>query len=92
MSQYRKILKKEPMLYETSEYLYGTREDKEDVVTIAAVFVMAPVMYHIAKILYEQRKLPIECRYLYGFRYAWRTAQYHLLGKESLHYICYRKR
>jgi len=45
-------------------------------------------MYHMAKVICEQKSLPLECRYLYCSRYALRTAQYHLLGEESLAYIC----
>lgn len=114
---YRRILKKEQRLFEAAGYLYDNGEKQKDIVSMAAVYVMAPVMYqfvewvlknavvagqkrlyflardgysmyHIAKIICEQRKLPIDCRYLYSSRYAWRTAQYHLIGEESLHYIC----
>lgn len=46
------------------------------------------LMYLTARILCEKQKLPIECRYLYCSRYAFRTAEYHLLGKDSLNYIC----
>lgn len=45
-------------------------------------------MYQVAKVLCEQLVLPIECKYLYGSRYAWRSAEYHLLGEESLNFIC----
>lgn len=45
-------------------------------------------MYEIARIICGKLRLPIECRYLYCSRYAWRSAEYHLLGKESLSYIC----
>ncbi len=45
-------------------------------------------MYNIAKIFCERLDLPIECRYLYCSRYAWRRAEYHLMGEECLHYIC----
>lgn len=45
-------------------------------------------MYEIAKIFCEQLQLPIECRYLYCSRYAWRHAEYHLLGEGCLEYIC----
>ena len=45
-------------------------------------------MYHVAKVLCEKAKLPIECKYLYCSRYALRSAQYYLLGEESLDYVC----
>lgn len=45
-------------------------------------------MYETARIFCEKTGLPIECRYLYGSRYAWRKAEYHLLKDESLSYIC----
>ena len=45
-------------------------------------------MYETARIFCEKRKLPIECRYLYCSRYAWRRAEYHLLKEASLSYIC----
>jgi len=115
--QYQKILKREQKLFEASEQLYQCYREPKDVVSITAIYVMAPVMYqfvdwvlnnaiaaghkrlyflardgysmyHMAKILCEKRKLPIDCRYLYCSRYALRTAQYHLLGEESLDYIC----
>ncbi len=45
-------------------------------------------MYQVAKVLCEQLNYPIECKYLYGSRYAWRSAEYHLLGEDCLSYIC----
>lgn len=45
-------------------------------------------MYRTAKVICEAAELPIECRYLYCSRYAWRSAEYGLLGKDSLSYIC----
>lgn len=45
-------------------------------------------MYQVAKIICREAGLPIECRYLYCSRYAWRSAEYSLLGRESLSYIC----
>ena len=35
------------------------------------------LMYRMAKQLCARRGLPVECRYLYGSRYAWRVPQYH---------------
>lgn len=45
-------------------------------------------MYCTAKVLCEKLAIPMECRYLHCSRYAWRSAEYGLLGKESLSYIC----
>lgn len=45
-------------------------------------------MYQVAAMICAQLELPIECRYLYCSRYAWRAAEYHLLGDRSLEYIC----
>lgn len=45
-------------------------------------------MYETARIFCEKMELPIECRYLYCSRYAWRKAEYHLLKEDSLAYIC----
>ena len=45
-------------------------------------------MYETARIFCAEKGLPIECRYLYCSRYAWRRAEYHLLGEGSLSYIC----
>lgn len=45
-------------------------------------------MYETARIFCEKAGLPIECRYLYCSRYAWRKAEYHLLKEGSLSYIC----
>lgn len=45
-------------------------------------------MYQVAKQFCEQLNLPVECRYLYCSRYAWRHAEYHLLGEDSLNFIC----
>lgn len=45
-------------------------------------------MYCTAKVFCEKLDIPIECRYLYCSRYAWRSAEYGLLGKDSLAYIC----
>jgi len=45
-------------------------------------------MYEAARIFCEELKLPIECRYLHCSRYAWRSAEYHLLGEESLELLC----
>lgn len=46
------------------------------------------VMYHIAKIMCEEKKLPIECKYLYCSRYSLRSAQFSMLAEKSLDYIC----
>lgn len=45
-------------------------------------------MYHVAKTICEQAHIPVECRYLYCSRYAWRGAEYALLGEKGLDYIC----
>lgn len=45
-------------------------------------------MYQMAKIFCDIMELPIECRYLYCSRYAWRLAEYHLLQEKSLEFIC----
>ena len=45
-------------------------------------------MYETARVFCEKLGLPIECRYLYCSRYAWRSAEYHLLKEDSLSYIC----
>ena len=45
-------------------------------------------MYCTAKVFCEKMDIPMECRYLYCSRYAWRSAEYGLLGKDSLAYIC----
>lgn len=46
------------------------------------------VMYHIAQIICEEKRLPIECKYLYCSRYALRGAQFSMLAEKSLDYIC----
>lgn len=120
--QYRKILKKDPILYEVSEKLYSELSDagwgmENTAACIVPVYVMAPVMlrfilwvlenavsrgqerlyflardgysmYRAAEKICRWKKLPVECRYLYCSRYAWRSAQYWLKEKESLEYIC----
>lgn len=45
-------------------------------------------MYRMADKICRWKKLPVECRYLYCSRYAWRSAQYWLKGKASLEHIC----
>lgn len=45
-------------------------------------------VYETARVFCEKLGLPIECRYLYCSRYAWRSAEYHLLKEDSLSYIC----
>lgn len=45
-------------------------------------------MYETARVFCEKTGLPIECRYLYCSRYAWRQAEYHLLKEESLSALC----
>lgn len=39
--------------------------------------------WKIASILCRTRKLPLECRYLYASRRAWRTPCFHFLGEEG---------
>lgn len=45
-------------------------------------------MYSMARTFCKEASLDIDCRYLYCSRYAWRSAEYSLLGKDSLSYIC----
>ncbi len=45
-------------------------------------------MFHVAKTICEQAQIPVECRYLHCSRYAWRGAEYALLGEKGLDYIC----
>lgn len=45
-------------------------------------------MYHVADKICKELKLPIQCKYLHCSRYAWRSAEFNLLGEESLEYIC----
>ncbi len=45
-------------------------------------------MYLVAEQLCKQRKYDIECRYLYGSRYAWRMPQFALMGESCLDMIC----
>lgn len=45
-------------------------------------------MYQVAKRICAKNSLHIKCRYLYCSRYALRSAQYLLMGDESLDYIC----
>lgn len=45
-------------------------------------------MYQAAQVICRELGLSLECRYLYCSRYAFRSAEYHLLGEESLSYIC----
>lgn len=115
--QYRKVLKKDQMLYETSEYLYNRNNEQVACTDIVSLYVMAPVMvryilwvlsnalqrghkrlyflardgysmYKIATIICQKQELPIECRYLYCSRYAWRNAEYFLLQEKALDFIC----
>ncbi len=115
--QYRKVLKKDPMLYETSEYLYQRNNEQVACADIVSLYVMAPVMvrfilwilsnalqrgqkrlyflardgysmYKIAELICQRQELPIECRYLYCSRYAWRSAEYFLLQEKALDFIC----
>ena len=44
--------------------------------------------YQIAQIFCKSAVFSVECRYLHCSRYALRSAEYHLLGKESLSYLC----
>ena len=46
------------------------------------------VMFRIAKILVKKYQLPIECRYLYASRIAWRLPQYYLIKEKSMETIC----
>lgn len=46
------------------------------------------MMYHIAQKIIDRRALDIEARYLKVSRYAIRSAEYCLLGEESLELIC----
>lgn len=45
-------------------------------------------MYLAASYLCKEKKLQIDCRYLYGSRYAWRMPQFSFQGKECLNLIC----
>ncbi len=45
-------------------------------------------MYLVAEQLCKYRKYKIECRYLYGSRYAWRMPQFALVGESCLDMIC----
>ncbi len=45
-------------------------------------------MYLAATHLCELRNLKIECRYLYGSRYAWRMPQFVTMGSDCLDVIC----
>lgn len=45
------------------------------------------VMLQIAKILCQKYQIPIECRYLYASRIAWRLPQYHLMGESCIEKI-----
>ncbi len=45
-------------------------------------------MHEAAQVLCRELGLPIECRYLYCSRHAWRSAEYPLLGEKALEYVC----
>jgi len=45
-------------------------------------------MYEVAQILCKKLEIPIECRYLYCSRYAWRSAEYYLMGEEGVDAVC----
>ena len=45
-------------------------------------------MYLVAEWLCKSRKYDIECKYLYGSRYAWRMAEFALVGEACLDMIC----
>lgn len=45
-------------------------------------------MYLAAEYLCKKRGLAIDCRYLYGSRYAWRIPQFVLMGEECLTMLC----
>lgn len=46
------------------------------------------LMYHMAKQLCREYGITIECRYLYGSRYAWRIPEYHLDWKGCVEKMC----
>ena len=46
------------------------------------------VMFQIAEILCQQYRIPLQCRYLYASRMAWRLPQYHLIKEECMENIC----
>ena len=46
-------------------------------------------MYLAAEQLCKSREYDIECRYLYGSRYAWRMPQFALVGEDCLDMICF---
>lgn len=46
------------------------------------------LMYQTAHILCRKLQIPLECRYLHVSRFSLRSAEYALLGQESLDYIC----
>lgn len=45
-------------------------------------------MYLVAEWLCKSREYDMECRYLYGSRYAWRMAEFALVGESCLDMIC----
>ena len=46
------------------------------------------LMYRMASELCMSRNIPVECRYLYGSRYAWRIPWYHLDRDGCLEKVC----
>lgn len=46
------------------------------------------LVYQIARRMTEQEKLPFECRYLEGSRYAWRMAEFYLPDADPVEKIC----
>lgn len=46
------------------------------------------VLHQIAEVLCRYYQLPIECRYLYASRIAWRLPQYHLMKEQCMEKIC----
>lgn len=46
------------------------------------------LVYQIARRMTEQEKLPLECRYLEGSRYAWRMAEFYLPDADPVEKIC----
>lgn len=44
--------------------------------------------YLAARRIVQVRRLPIECRYLQGSRYAWRLPEYHLMGEIAADRLC----
>ena len=119
LKRYKRILMKEPELFDTAEKVYEliNGEDNQSILHGISSYVVAPIIYkfvlwiikdalrrgkkrlyflardgyimhHIAEMICRERKLPLECRYLYCSRYALRSAQYFILSNKSLDYVC----